>query len=287
MKKKTNNAFDFFNLDYSVDRYTELYKKVRLDKRYPANVKRLEIFINLLKKHKPKKIIDAGCGAGMPLISIMQKGFKVKGYDKAYNMVEEARKNLKLNNYSEDNVFIDDFENPKKVKDKSVDCILGMGAFFYAKNFEKTIKNQRKKLKKNGRIIFSLRNRLFDVASLNYYSTKFFSELYQIKKMKKNWNKKYSNLFSGFAKKKDYKIKNIDDEGVYSLVHNPLTISQDLLKLGLKCEGIYFYHFHPLPPVFENLDQLFFRKLSWKMENPNDWKGFLIASGFVVDCKKI
>ena len=70
---KKNNAFEFFNSDYSVDRYTELYKKVRLDKRYPANVKRLEIFINLLKKHKPKKIIDAGCGSGMTLIEIKKK----------------------------------------------------------------------------------------------------------------------------------------------------------------------------------------------------------------------
>ena len=42
------DAFKFFNKAYSVDEYTELYKKIRLDIRYPANVKRLEIFINLL-----------------------------------------------------------------------------------------------------------------------------------------------------------------------------------------------------------------------------------------------
>ena len=284
---KKNNAFEFFNSDYSVDRYTELYKKVRLDKRYPANVKRLEIFINLLKKHKPKKIIDAGCGAGMPLIEIKKKGFTITGYDKAPSMVEEAKKNLNKNNLPTNLVFYDDFENPKKIKNKSIDCILGMGAFFYAKNFQKTMKNQTRKLKKNGRIIFSLRNRLFDVSTLNYYTKNFLDEVYEIKKLKKSWKKKYSNLFFGFAKKKDYKIKNIDDEGVYSLVHNPLTISEELKKVGLKCEGLYFYHFHPLPPVFESFDQLYFRKLSWKMEDPNDWRGFLLASGYVVDCKKI
>ena len=284
---KKNNAFEFFNSDYSVDRYTELYKKVRLDKRYPANVKRLEIFINLLKKHKPKKIIDAGCGAGMPLIEIKKKGFNITGYDKAPSMVKEAKKNLNKNNLPTNLVFYDDFENPKKIKNKSIDCILGMGAFFYAKNFQKTMKNQTRKLKKNGRIIFSLRNRLFDVSTLNYYTKNFLNEVYEIKKLKKSWKKKYSNLFNGFEKKKDYKIKNIDDEGVYSLVHNPLTISEELKKIGLKCEGLYFYHFHPLPPVFESLDQLYFRKLSWKMEDPNDWRGFLLASGYVVDCKKI
>ena len=68
-----------------------------------------------------------------------------------------------------------------------------------------------------------------------------------------------------------------DDIGDYTL----------LKKVGLKCEGLYFYHFHPLPPIFESLDQLYFRKLSWKMEDPNDWRGFLLASGYVVDCKKI
>ena len=136
-------------------------------------------------------------------------------------------------------------------------------------------------------MIFSLRNRLFDVATLNYYTKGFLDEVYETKKLKKSWKKKYEKLFAGFSKRKDYKIKNIDDEGVYSLVHNPLTISNELSKIGLKCEGLYFYHFHSLPPVFENFDQLYFRKLSWKMENPTDWRGFLLASGFVVDCKKI
>jgi len=162
-----------------------------------------------------------------------------------------------------------------------------MGAFFYSKNFKKTIKNQMKQLKKNGRMIFSLRNRLLDIATLNDYTIKFLNEIYETKKLKRNWKNKYNKLFYGFAKRKKYKIKNIDDEGVYSLVHNPLTIGNELKALGLRCEGLYFYHFHPFPPVFENFDQLYFRKISWKMEDPTDWRGFLLASGFVVDCKKI
>ena len=281
------DAFKFFNKEYSVDEYTELYKKIRLDLRYPADVKRLEIFINLLKKHKPKKIIDAGCGAGMPLIQIKKKGFNIYGYDKAKNMVLEAQQNLKKNKLSTDLVFYDDFEKPKKIKDNSMDCILGMGAFFYTRNFKKTILNQKSKLKKNGRLIFSLRNRLFDVATLNNYTKNFLDKIYEVKYLKKEWKKKYENLTKNFSDRKKYKLKNIDEEGVISLVHNPLTITNEMLELGLKCEGIYFYHYHPLPPVFENFDQPYFRKISWKMENPTDWRGFLLASGFVVDCKKI
>ena len=88
------------------------------------------------------------------------------------------------------------------------------------------------------------------MATLNYYSIKFFNEIYETKTLKKSWKKKYENLFNGFAKKKEYKIKNIDDEGVYSLVHNPLTITKELMKLGLKCEGIYFLSLSPFTTCF-------------------------------------
>ena len=285
---KKTKAFKHFNSKYSVDEYAEMYKKFRLDIRYPANVKRLEIFVNLLKKHKPKNIIDAGCGAGMPLIYIKKKGFNIRGYDKAKNMVIKAKENLKENKFSSDLIFYDDFENPKKVKNSSVDCILGMGAFYYSKNFKKTILNQKKKLKPNGRIIFSARNRLFDIATLNNYTRKFLDDLYELKYLKKEWKQKYISLTKNFSDRKKYKFKNIDEKGVVNhKPHNPLTINNEMKKLGFIVENLYFYHFHPLPPLFENYDKIYYRKNSWKMEDPSDWRGYLIASAMVVDCKKI
>ena len=285
---KKIKAFQFFNKDYSVKEYTEVYKKLRLDIRYPANVKREEIFVKLLKKHKPKKIIDVGCGTGMPLIDIKKRGFNIIGYDKAKNMVLESKKNLKKNKLSPDLVFYDDFENPKTIKNNSADCILGMGAFYYAKNVNKTLLNQKKKLKKNGRLIFSLRNRLFDIITLNNYTKKFLDEIYEVKLLKREWKNKYENLTKNFSERKKYKFKNIDEKGVDNHIpHNPLTITDEMAKLGLLVEGIYFYHFHALPPVFENYDKNYFRKISWKIENPLDWRGFLLASAFIVDCKKI
>lgn len=287
MKKKIE-AYKFFDRGYSVDWYSELYKKLRFDIRYPANVKRLEIIINILKKHKPKKIVDAGCGAAMPLIYIKKSGFNIKGYDKSKNMLIEAKENLKKNKLPIDLVFQDDFENPKKMKNNSVDCILGMGAFYYSKNVNKTILNQTKKLQRNGRLIFSLRNRLFDLATLNNYSKVFLDQIYEIKYLKKDWKKKYQQLTSNFSQRKKYKFKNIDEEKVYNHIpHNPLTITNEMSKIGLRVEGIYFYHFHALPPVFENFDEQYFRKISWKMENPTDWRGYFLASAFIIDCKKI
>ena len=56
---KKTNAFQFFNKDYSVKEYSDMYKKLRLDIRYPANVKREQIFEKLLKKQKQSIIINA------------------------------------------------------------------------------------------------------------------------------------------------------------------------------------------------------------------------------------
>ena len=285
---KKTSAFKFFNKDYEVETYTKEYKKLRLDIRYPSDFKREQIFLKILEKHKPKKIVDAGCGSGMPLIDIKKRGFNIIGYDKAKNMVLEAKENLKKNSLSPNLVFHDDFENPKKIKNNSVDCILGMGAFYYAKNVNQTLLNQKKKLKKNGRLIFSLRNRLFDVATLNNYTKIFLDQIYEVKKLKKQWKKRYKNLTKNFSDRKKFNFKNIDEKGVYNHIpHNPLTINQEMAKLGLSVEGIYFYHFHAFPPEFENYDAHYFRKVSWNMENPLDWRGFFLASAFIIDCKKV
>ena len=48
---KKTNAFQFFNKDTSVKHYSDMYKQLRLDIRYPANDKREQIFVKLLKKH--------------------------------------------------------------------------------------------------------------------------------------------------------------------------------------------------------------------------------------------
>ena len=285
MKKKL--AFKFFNKKKSVSTYSNLYKKTDFKKGYPANQKRLKIIVSLLKKTKPKKIIDSGCGAGLPLIKIKKLGFNIIGYDKSSEMVLEAKKNLKKNKLNTNLIFKDDFENVKCIKNNSVDCILGMGAFYYSKNIKKVLKIQKHKLKKNGRLIFSLRNKLFNIATMNDYSINFFSELYNIKDKDKKVQKKFKDAFKGFNKRKNIKLKNIDDHKVFSRSHNPLTIEADLLNdLGLNLKGIYFYHFHFLPPFFENLMPLKFRKESWKQENPHDWKGNFLSSGFVIDCIK-
>ena len=79
--------------------------------KYPINNLRLNIIKKLLLKYKPKKIIDAGCGSGMPLIQIKKMGFNITGYDKSLEMVNKAKENLKMNNLSDKLIYLGILKN--------------------------------------------------------------------------------------------------------------------------------------------------------------------------------
>ena len=281
------DSYVHFNNKKETSNYTRMYKDEDLKEFYPANLQRFKIIEKLIKQQKPKKIIDAGCGAGLPLIKLKKKGYNITGYDNSANMVKEAQNNLVKNNFSKDLIIKGNFENPSFIKNNSVDCIIGLGTFYYSKKFNYTLKNQIKKLKKNGRLIFSLRNELFDAATFNEYSEKFFIKLYDIKSKDNIVKKKFKVIFKEYFRSKTNMQKNIDQKKVYSSRHNPLTFEKNVCqKLNIKLNGIYYYHFHSLPPFFEKNNRLKFRKDSIKLEDPNDWRGIFLASGFVVDCSK-
>ena len=50
-------SYKFFNSENSIKRYSRIYKKINFKESYPANIKRLEIFLSLIKKYKPKKLL--------------------------------------------------------------------------------------------------------------------------------------------------------------------------------------------------------------------------------------
>lgn len=284
---KKLDAYKFFNTSAQIEHYKDIYnKKPNFKIDYPANKKRLEIVINKIKKIKPKSILDAGCGNALPLIKIKKLGFEIEGFDKSENMVLEAKKNLCKNNFKESLVFNGDFN--KRSSEKKYECIIGLGSFYYGKDLNTVLKNQSKMLKKNGNIIFSCRNELFNVLSFNRYTTNFLSRFYNIKRFNLNIKKKFYTFFKGYNVNYKSFLKNIDESKVKSQMHNPLTIENLYLKKNkLKLEEIDYYHFHCLPPSMEKEMGINYRKKSWTIEKPQDWRGIFLASGFVVTCKKI
>ena len=90
MANKRKQAADYFDNISEIEHYNKIYGELDFATTYPENLKRLEIFLSIIDTIKPSKIIDAGCGNGMPMIAMLEKGYSVSGYDKSENMLIQA-----------------------------------------------------------------------------------------------------------------------------------------------------------------------------------------------------
>lgn len=292
-KSKACNVLDLDAYKYfgaKAKRYGEQYKPNNLTRRYPEHIFRLNIFLNILATIKPKRILDVGCGSGQPLLAFLREGYDAYGFDYSHEMVEQARELLLSNNFDQTRVSHNNIENIENILHNHYDCIVALGSLYYSRNFESTIKQIVHLLPKRGDFIFSLRNELFSLFSLNAYTSEFIlNKLMTPSSLSANLKARFNSFldekFIPFRGTK--KFLTIDDQKIYSLYHNPLTINKDILAPnGLALRGIYYYHYHALPPEFEHSDTEEFRRLSCELENPTDWRGMFMSSSFVVHALK-
>lgn len=69
---------------------------------------------------------------------------------------------------------------------------------------------------------------------------------------------------------------------VLSRTHNPLLLADSFRRAGLVDVRTLYYHFHALPPMLEAEAPRLFREASVAMEDPEDWRGLVMASAFLV-----
>ncbi len=265
--------------------YGDDYKDVP-HKKYPANRYRLEIVKKLLNQISPRKILDIGCGTGDPLIEIAGLGYDIHGFDFSEEMVAKATQNLTDSGLASDLIYQDNMESPQRTRTQEYDCLIALGSVYYAREFDKVMKRLTTILKPGGSFIFSLRNELFSLFSMNEYTVDFFLEkLIPTLELSSEAQQELQQLLHGRFDQGAIKkaFGNVDSAGVHSMFHNPLSVSTEVLEpAGLSSQGIYFYHYHALPPIMEHILPTEFRALSSSMEISDDWRGNLMASGFVV-----
>ena len=267
-------------------------RNYRLDAgRYPDHVYRLRIFEDLLKTIKPTRVLDAGCGSGVPLVTFLKAGYDAYGFDLSPEMVEETRKRVVAMGYESTRVFqgnLDTFERPIPEK---FDVACGLGAVYYTPNTVTTLRHLASNVKDNGHLIFSLRNDLFSLCSQNEYSADYLlRNIFPISETKGKLRDDVLAFFSDRYPKMNVEklFEHVDERAIKSHLHNPLTVEKELLDpSGLRLEGLYYYHFHALPPIFEHTHQAEFYELSAQREDPTDWRGVVNASCFVVHATKV
>lgn len=257
--------------------------------RYPDHVFRLKIFLDLLAALKPKQLLDAGCGSGVPLINFLDADYNTYGFDLSPNMVQEAKQNVKAAGHDDSRVFQGDLDNFSPPTSEKFDAIAALGSVYYTPDTLATLGNLKSHLTNNGDLIFSLRNELFSLFSLNKYSVEYLTErIYPIRELSTELRNSVEEFLSSKFTDADIAqlFKNVDERQIMSQLHNPLTVATELLDpIGMELVDIYYYHFHALPPIFEHTHPQEFRKLSAACESPSDWRGLFMASCFVVHAR--
>ena len=283
-KGKVKKFYEQDAKDY-IQRYEEGYKK------YPASLIRLNLMIDRLKKNRVKTVLDIGCGSCHPMIRFLEEGLKVKGFDFSEEMVKEGRRELERAGYDSKLIFQADLEDDTALPDEKFDTVIALGVFPHILNERKALSNMRERLKENGLVFIEFRNDLFAAYTFNKYSLDFFlNRVVDLSSLPNDVTKEVINFYSeGLkidkpAKKEKGKISYTE---ILAKFHNPLSIEEDLFRpSGFSIEKIHFYHYHALPPIFESKYPILFNELSLKMEKPNDWKGYLMASAYVVEARK-
>lgn len=286
---KKSQVKKYYNQEAAV--YTEQYTEE--GEEYPANLLRLNIVVNRLNQSSAKSILDTGCGSGFPMIRLLEEGFDVEGFDFSEEMVKEGKQELDNAGYDPKLIYQADLTEENTLPKKTFDVALALGIFPHIPNEKEALLNMRKRLDRQGKVFIEFRNDLFAAYTLNKYSLDFFlNRVIELKKLPDDLTEEVVDFYSERLKEDK---PNLSEEGdkisysdIYAKFKNPLSIEEELFQPnGFSIDNILFYHYHALPPVFENERPELFKELSLKLENPNSWKGYLTASAFVVEATKV
>lgn len=283
-KLKAKDYYDQEAGDY-IKQYQEGYDQ------YPANLIRIKFIIERLKKNSIKTILDAGCGTCGPMIKLLKEGFDVKGFDFSKDMVEEGKKELEKAGYNPELIHVADLEGGSGLSNGKCDAMLALGVFPHIIDEKKALLNMGNMLNPDGLVFIEFRNDLFSAYTLNKYSLDFFlNRAIDLNSFPREIRDEVIDFYSErlkIDKPIEEKSGKLRYEDILAKFRNPLSIGKELFEpCNLPITDIHFYHYHALPPIFENKYPKLFREISLKMERPDDWRGYLMASAYVIEAKK-
>ncbi|MFC0771987.1 class I SAM-dependent methyltransferase [Terrimonas alba] len=103
-----------------------------------------------LKLSETTMLLDAGCGAGLFSSMAIRSGAQVIGVDAAPGLLKVARQRNPANNFLEEDLEALPFTG------ESFDIVTGFNSFQYAGNFENAIREAKRVLKKDGRLVIGI-----------------------------------------------------------------------------------------------------------------------------------
>ena len=107
---------------------------------------------------KNSRILDVGCGAGITVKEVANKGYEILRMDYSYNMVKKAKATCNTNTKLDTNFLQGDIES-LPFKDSVFDTVLCLGVITYLKSEQKALHEMSRILKPGGTMILSILNK--------------------------------------------------------------------------------------------------------------------------------
>lgn len=246
-------------------------------------------------------LLDAGCGPVSFLRDMTDTDIELFGFDLTPEMVQEGKRIFESLGLSAERIWegsvLDSsaFHAPADHPVGGFDAAIATGVLPHVPEDADftVIENLRDSVKPNGLVVAEARNELFSLFTLNRYSYSFMcDQLIKVDEIQAEFAQSQEVAEVLDALKERFRMdmppirRGKEDEPGYdeilSRTHNPFILKQQFVAAGLSDVDVLFYHFHCLPPMFEAMLPEMFRQRSLAMEDPYDWRGYFMASAFVV-----
>lgn len=294
-RQRTEEAIQRCYSTWGTSYYSDYYGP---DAPYPPV--HIDLLRRLILESTPSRVLDAGCGPASFLRHMTKDNCELYGFDLTSEMIAEAKR-----------IFAEQGLDPNRIWQGSVlekkayyqagdskpyDCAICVGVMPHIaeKDDDVLYANMHAAVRPGGRVLIEARNQLFSLFTLNRPSYQFLTEelvrsdellaragdqrpqLQQaLEALKPQFRMDLPPIRRGKADEPGY------DE-VLSRTHNPLVARERFQAAGFHDVRVLFYHFHALPPMLASHAKEFFLRESVAMEQAEDWRGYFMASAFIL-----
>jgi 2-polyprenyl-3-methyl-5-hydroxy-6-metoxy-1,4-benzoquinol methylase len=254
----------------------------------------------LLDEVGARRVLDAGCGPASMLRSLASSSRELYGFDLTPEMVREARRIMAPLGVPETHLWQGSvteaaaFRPPGEPGGFDAAICIGVLPHVPAALDDAVIRNLRDAVVPGGLVLAEARNQLFALFTLNRYSHEFFlNDLIRVDALRaaagdgvvtldRALDVVRERFRTDLPPQRKGKLGEPGYDEVLSRTHNPFVLKEQFVAAGLHDVRVMFYHYHCLPPMAEAALPELFRRESLRIENPDDWRGYFMASAFIV-----
>jgi SAM-dependent methyltransferase len=257
----------------------------------------LELIRRLVREAGAKRLLDAGCGPASILRVLAADGVETYGFDLTPEMVREARRVLAV---GEDRIWegsvlaAEAYRVPAVGASYDAALCVGVLPHIPAETLPTVFAHIHGAVRAGGLVVVEARNQLFGLFTQNRPSYQLIlDELIRADELKRKAGDRAGELQALLDDYRQHfrmdlppvrggKAGEPGYDEVLSRTDNPLVLRETFASAGFTNVRVLFYHYHCLPPMLGARLPDFAREQSLAMEDPGDWRGYFMASAFLL-----